>query len=73
MEKPILRTILILTGILTFSISALSSAPARCLALQDSDHKAFCLAKAQLDVKRCDAISNPQLLQQCQTLTPATY
>ena len=73
MEKPILRTALILTGILTFSISALSSAPARCLALQDSDQKAFCLAKAQLDVKKCESIGNPQLQQQCQTqtLTPS--
>lgn len=66
MEKPILRTALILTGILTFSISALSSAPARCLSLSRADDKAMCLAKAQLDVSRCAQISDGALQLQCQ-------
>lgn len=66
MEKPILRTALILTGILTFSISALSSAPARCLSLSHANDKAMCLAKAQLDVSRCAQISDGALQQQCQ-------
>jgi hypothetical protein len=66
MEKPVLRTLLILTGVVTFSISAWSSAPARCLGLPDTDLKAMCLAKAQLDVRRCSDISSPLLQQQCQ-------
>ena len=66
MEKPVLRTLLILSGVVTFSISAWSSAPARCLGLAEADLKAMCLAKAQLDVRRCGDISSPLLQQQCQ-------
>lgn len=65
MEKPVLRTVLILIGIVTFSISALSSAPARCLTLNHPNDKAMCLAKAQLDVSRCAQISDHGLQQQC--------
>lgn len=56
MEKPILRTVLILTGIFTFSISAWSSAPAQCLSFADNDLRALCLATAQLDAGRCEQI-----------------
>jgi hypothetical protein len=73
MEKPILRTVLILIGVVTFSISAFSSAPARCLSLNNQDNKAMCLATAQLDISRCNQISNGLLQQQCQNAVQAAY
>lgn len=73
MEKPILRTVLILTGVVAFSISALSSAPARCLSLQNADDKTMCLAKAQLNINRCNQLSDNQLQQQCEHAVHAAF
>ncbi len=66
MEKPLVRTLLILAGAVTFSISAWSSAPACYLSAHSNDHQAMCLAKAQLDVSRCTQIRDGDLQLQCQ-------
>lgn len=73
MEKPILRTVLILTGVVTFSISALSSAPARCLSLNNHDDKTMCLAKAQLNINRCSQLSDSRLQQQCENAVHTAF
>lgn len=73
MEKPLVRTLLILAGVVTFSISAWSSAPACYLSTHNNDHKAMCLAKAQLDVSRCAQIHNGSLQLQCQSAVHAAF
>ena len=65
MEKPLLRTLLILTGIATFSLAALSSEPARCWSNQQGDARTVCLAKAQLNLNHCDRLQDPVFAEQC--------
>jgi hypothetical protein len=65
MEKPLLRTLLIVAGVATFSLAALSSEPARCWQQQSGDHRSLCLAKAQLNSRYCQQLENPALQSQC--------
>lgn len=73
MEKPILRTLLILTGVVTFSISAWSSAPVRCLSLQDAAQQPLCLAVSRSDRPDCSSVANQALQQQCQATQASSF